>query len=228
MKSGELRSGRWTAAELATLRRLYPDVQTAEIARRLKRKTWSVYQRAYHLGLKKSPEYLASLPACRLRPGSGVGSASRFYKGQVPPNKGLRRPGWGPGRMKETQFKKGRAPHEASNYLPIGSERLTEDGYLERKVTDDPSVYPARRWVAVHRLVWEEARGPVPAGCVVVFKSADKLNTAIGNLECITRRELMSRNTVHNLPKPVVHAIQMLGALKRQIRRKETVHVAHD
>jgi hypothetical protein len=51
------------------------------------------------------------------------------------------------------QFKKGCMSGAAQhNYVPTGLERLSKDGYLERKVTDDHPV-PARRWVGVHRPV---------------------------------------------------------------------------
>lgn len=36
-------------------------------------------------------------------------------------------------RMQSTQFRKGRAPEESRNYLPIGSLRLTKNGWLEEK-----------------------------------------------------------------------------------------------
>lgn len=147
-----------------------------------------------------------------------------FPKGHVPANKGLRRPGWHRGRMQETQFKAGRPAEEARNYRPVGSLRLSKDGYLERKVTDDPSIVPARRWVGVHRLVWEEAHGPIPVGHVVVFRdgryTAEESAITVDALELITRVELMRRNSYHNrYPKEVGLAIQLRGALIRKINR---------
>src|SRR3954468_22797336 len=97
----------WTAQDDAQMRELYPHLSTADVARRINRTVPSVYARADKLDLAKSAEYLASPAACRLRRGDNVGAEFRFKKGQTPQNKGLRRPGWGPGRMKETQFKKG-------------------------------------------------------------------------------------------------------------------------
>jgi hypothetical protein len=69
--------------------------------------------------------------------------------------------------------------------------------------------------------VWEAANGPLPAGHAIAFKNGDKTDIRLENLECIARRELMARNTVHNLPKPLAQAIQLLGALNRQINTKE-------
>jgi len=55
---------------------------------------------------------------------------------------------------------------------------------------------------------------------VVIFRNADHADIRLENLELITRRELMLRNSVHNLPKPLAQAVQLLGALNRQIRRR--------
>lgn len=61
-----------------------------------------------------------------------------------------------------------------------------------------------------------------PIGHALVFRDGNKANLDINNLELITRRELMARNTVHRLPKDVALAVQMLGALRRQINNRET------
>lgn len=201
------------------LRELYPDTPTAHVARRLRRTVAATYGRADKLGLNKSAEYLASPAACRLRRGDNPGVAFRFPKGHVPANKGLRRPGWGPGRMKETQFKKGvRRGVAVRLYKPIGTERISKDGYLERKVNDGLPLQA--RWRAVHLVVWEAAHGPLPRGHAIAFKNGDKRDIRLDNLECITRAELMARNTVHNLPKPLAQTVQLLGALRRKINRK--------
>jgi hypothetical protein len=192
----------WNPEDDELLRLRYPHEPTAELARELRRSATSVYARADKLGLSKSAEYLAGPHACRLRRGDNVGAPTRFKKGQVPANKGLRRPGWGPGRMKETQFRKGERQGVAVRlYQPIGTERISKDGYLERKVNDDLPLQA--RWRAVHLLVWEAANGPLPKGYAICFKNRDKADIRLDNLECITRRELMQRNTVHNYPKPL-------------------------
>ena len=217
----------WSAAELARLRRLYPNHPTADIATKLGRAVSAVYQRAQILGLHKSPKYLASPAACRLRRGDNVGSAHRFPKGHVPANKGLRRPGWHRGRMRETQFKKGQRP---ANWMPLGAHRINCDGYLERKVTT--AGRGAQRWKAVHRIVWEEAHGPVPAGHAICFKAGRRSTVleeiTLDALELVHGRELMSRNTVHNLPKPLAQLVQLRGALNRKINARDRANEKQD
>ncbi len=216
----------YTSAEDEAIRLNFPHFPTFLVAHVIGRTASSVTQRAARLGLKKAPDFyskpLAALWDAREHPNTIAG---RFKPGQVPPNKGTRRPGWAPGRMASTQFKKGSMNGAAQhNYVPVGSLRIDgKDGYLERKITDDHPV-PARRWVAVHRLVWEAAHGPIPAGHVVGFKAGMKTNVeaeiTLDRLEMISRRELMLRNTIHNYPEEIVRAVQMRGALNRVINQR--------
>jgi hypothetical protein len=173
----------------------YPHEPTSRVARDLRRSAAAVSSRALQLGLAKSPEYLASPEACRP-------------------------PGWAPGRMAETQFKPGERRGVAVRlYKPIGHERLSKEGYLQRKIHD--GLPRQSRWRAVHLLVWEAANGPLPQGHVVAFRNGDKRDIRLENLECIPRRELMRRNTIHRLPQPLAETIQLLGALNRQIRQRQ-------
>lgn len=209
----------WSEADDALLRQRYPHEPTQALAVALRRSVRSVYARAALLGLAKSAEYLASPAAGRTNGRQGIGT--RFPKGNVPANKGLRRPGWAPGRMRETQFRKGERRGVAVKlWKPIGTERINKDGYLERKINNDLPLQ--RRWRAVHLIVWEAANGPVPRGHAVVFKNGDKTDIRLDNLELVTRRELMARNTVHNYPKELASAIQLLGALNRQINKGDS------
>jgi hypothetical protein len=202
MRNDRYRAGKrlWNAEDVALVVARYPHEKTSAVARRLRRSETAVYARARLLGLNKSAEYLASADACRLRRGDNVGKAFRFEKGHVPFNKGLRRPGYAPGRMRETQFKPGTRNGVAVRlYKPIGTERISKDGYLERKVNDGLPLQ--RRWRAVHVLLWEATNGPVPKGHAIAFRNGDKRDIRLENLECISRRDLMARNTVHNLPE---------------------------
>ena len=205
----------WTPNEVGRLIRLYADTPTAELASLLGHPLWSVYGKARSLGLSKSPDFIESAASGRLRRGGDKGKETRFPKGHVPANKGLRRPGFSPGRMRETQFKEGRKPH---TWRPIGTERLY-GGYLQRKVTD--TGYPPRDWQPVHRLIWEDANGPIPSGHVVIFKDGNRSNVALSNLELVSRAELGRKNVMWNrYPRELAETIQLAGALKHKINRR--------
>lgn len=212
------RAGRrlWEASDDALLRAIYPDTPNAAIAKQLRRSVHGIYGRAEKLGLHKSEAYLASPHACRLRRGDHVGRKFWYPKGHVPANKGARRPGWGPGRMKETQFRKG----ESRNKMPIGSTRLDADGYLLRKVSDVPHVLQNVNWKPEHRLLWIAAHGPIPDGHKLRFRDGDRTHVHLDNLELVSDAAMMKRNSVHNLPPELDKTIQLLGALNRQIRRR--------
>lgn len=154
MKRRRLRQRRWSRADLARLRRFYPNLPARKLKCLFNRTASSLYGTAKKLGLSKSAEYLASPEACRLRRGDQVGAPYRFPPGHVPANKGLRRPGWFAGRMRETQFKKGHRNenHPTRAWKPIGTERVNCYGYLERKVTEEGR--GGQRWKAVHILLW--------------------------------------------------------------------------
>lgn len=214
----------WTAAETHLLTTLYPDTPTKDIAKQLSRTDRQIYSKASALGIKKSEAYLASPHACRLLRGDNVGVNTRFKPGVKPWNKGKPHPSRG--RSAETQFKKGEMTGAAQhNYVPIGSTRITKYGSLERKTTDDPDMYPARRWRPVAHLVWEAANGPIPDKHVVRFKpgahTTIESEITIDRLECISLAENMRRNTMHRYPKEIVDAIRSRGVLNRRINHVE-------
>lgn len=216
----------WTDAELDTVRRCYSDTPTKDLARILGRKPGMIYQAADKLGIRKSAAYLASPAACRLRRGDEVGKAHRFKPGQTPPNKGLRRPGWAPGRMGDTQFRRGeRSGIAATNWKPIGTILTDSEGFLRIKVREAVHGKEAtgfgntKVWPLLNRYVWEQHHGPIPPSHAVVFKDGNRANCDITNLECISRRDLMLRNTSQRWGKEVFELIQLRGALNRKIRR---------
>ena len=211
----------WSSSEIETLRRDYPDVDTADLCLRLNRSVSSIYGQAHLLGLRKSNSYLRV--HCRIQHGQRIGRAGEFPKGHIPANKGLRRPGWSPGRMRETQFKKGQRPH---TWKPIGSERLC-DGYLQRKVTD--TGYPPRDWQPVHVLLWIEHYGPIPRGYAVKFIDGDRRNVVIENLCLVSRADLARLNVMWNrYPRELAEAIQLRGVLRRRLNKRRTVHEEQD
>lgn len=207
---------KWTDAETRTLCDRYADTPTHEIAAALGMNLTQCYRKAHALGLKKSAAFLSSEYAGRLT-GSNRGTSTRFQPGSTPWNKGTNFVAGG--RSAETRFAKGERHGVAAEiYQPIGAERISKDGYLQRKVNDDRPIH--RRWQAVHALVWQEANGPIPAGHAVVFRDGDKTHIALDNLELVSRSELMRRNTLHRFPKDVALLIQLRGALVRKINNR--------
>lgn len=127
----------------------------------------------------------------------------RFQKGIIPWNKGMKGLDIG---GKETQFKKGRNPH---NYKPLGSERVA-DGYVLIKTSEKTnhiilrignnsiSITEERRghnqWREKHVLIWEAANGPRPAGHAIIFGDGDKRNFELDNLILVSRAQLSVLN----------------------------------
>jgi len=208
----------WSAEDDALLRELYPDTPTVKVARRLRRSLSATYGRAQALGLAKSAAFRASPASGRTNGRQGIGT--RFRKGNTPHNKGKAYPvaATNPN-CRRTQFKKGERQGVAVKlWKPIGTERVSKDGYLERKVNDDLPLQ--RRWRAVHLIMWEAANGPLPKGHAVTFVNGDKTDIRLDNLKLIPRGELMKRNSMHNLPAPLPHMYQLIGAVNRKINRR--------
>jgi HNH endonuclease len=216
---------RWAPAEDALLRQLYPSTPGKDLAQRFGCKLHQLYQRAFRLGLEKSEEYKERMNAENGRNLTLSGKSHRFKPGQVPSNKGLRRPGWFAGRMKETQFKKGhRAGAAQAKWVPVGTVTMRV-GYLVRKIADEPESIAGKgalstNWEYVHIRTWEDAHGPVPPGHAVCFKDGNTQNTALSNLELLSRADLMRRNTIHRLPPQLKEVIILKGAIKRHINRR--------
>lgn len=80
-----------------------------------------VFAKAMHQGVRKRASKTLACRPCSSK------------NGQTAWNKGIKgSAGLHPDSC-TTQFRKGRAPEESRNYLPIGSQRLTKNGWLEEK-----------------------------------------------------------------------------------------------
>lgn len=219
----------WTREDLAALAELYPNLPSKEVAAKLNRSLSATYGAAKKHGLKKSQAFLNSDAAYRIPKGQTIpGSEShQFKKGQIPFNKGLRRPGWSPGRMKETQFRKGqRTGQAARNWVPIGTIHPDSEGYLRIKVREavhgkEVTGYGnVKVWPLYNRYLWELHKGPIPPKHLVVFKDRDRSRCVIENLELMSMADNARRNQMwQTLPRELAQVIQLNGALKRKLRR---------
>lgn len=189
----------WTADEDKRLAELYGSTTARKIGEQLNRSRSAIKNRVNILGLTKS---------------SNTGG---FKKGNLPWNKGTSYVAGG--RSAETRFKPGTRQGKAADlYRPIGTERISKDGYLERKINDDMPFQ--KRWRAVHILNWEAENGPLPKGYALRFKDGDKVNVGTDNLELISRADLMRKNTIHQYPKEIAQLVQLRGAITRQINKQ--------
>lgn len=195
---------RWSDSDIALLEQLYADTLTRDIAARLDRPLASVYGKADLLGLKKSQAFLDSPMSGRLE--GERGTSTRFQPGGTSWNKGVQFVAGG--RSAETRFGKGNQPH---NHVPVGTEVMGTDGYLKIKVAEP------NQWEWTHRRNWVAAHGPIAKGLALVFKDRNRMNCDVGNLELLTRSELMLRNTIHRYPPELKATIRQLNKLTRAI-----------
>jgi hypothetical protein len=128
-------------------------------------------------GFNLSVNSLRSL--CK-RIGVHNGFTGHFPKGHVPQNKGVRGVYY-PG-CEKGWFKKGNVPWD---YMPVGSERVTTDGYVEVKVSDT-AMPVQRRWKGKHKILWEKKHGKIPKGHCLIFLDGNKQNVTLDNLMMVS------------------------------------------
>lgn len=204
-------SKRYTEKEDSIIREMFADFTFNQIGEKLNRSFGSVASRARKLGLEHSPEKKRERMMKGIRKGWENSKKTRFRKGQISHNKGMKMTPEQRKKFEHTFFKKGQIPH---NHVPVGSTITTNDGYLKIK-TAEPN-----KWQFLHRYNWEKENSHVPTGMIVVFKDNNKLNCDPPNLELITRSENMSRNTIHNYPEEIVAATMAMGRLTREINKQ--------
>lgn len=148
-----------------------------------------------------------------------TGRSGCFEKGRPSYNKGkkgLRFPG-----SEKGWFQKGHLP---KNYRPVGSERISKDGYVEVKVADP------KTWKFKHRVIWEQVNGPVPKGCCLIFLDGNKQNITLDNLMLVNRNTevRMNQNELFfedaELTKAGVHIAMLINATGNMRRRKKAAN----
>lgn len=159
-----------------------------------------------------------------------TGRTGRMEKGNVPHNKGKPCPEGRGGRhpnARKTQFKRGsRSGVAVKLYKPVGTERISKDGYIERKINDGKPEY--KRWRMVQLIRWEEINGPVPDGYCLKCLDGNRQNTDPSNWEAIPRgvavRLVRGRSgrgfDYDHAPTEVRPAIMALAKLKHAAQTK--------
>lgn len=196
--------------EVRRLKAFYPYLKTCDIAMVMRRPACSIYNKAHSLGVFKATEFDRHYLT------GEEGKEFRFSKGHDPWNKGVK--GLHFKGSEKGQFKKG---HKPQTWVPVGTQVITDDGYLKIKISDDRTVPSRFNWKMAHVIEWENLHGPIPKGHIVVFRNGNRRDIRIENLEMITLAENMKRNTLHNLPPELKKVVYMKGALNRTISRLE-------
>lgn len=160
----------------------------------------NMFNAHFGLNLKKS-----QIRAFKKNHKLSSGLDGKFKPGHVPANKGRKGvDGWEP-----TQFKKG---HKPWNYMPIGSERVNGDGYVDIKIQDGKK---QKNWKGKHIILWEKEYGPVPKGYAVIFGDGNKRNFEINNLISVSRKQLITLNKMGliqkdaDLTRSAIHVVNL-------------------
>lgn len=210
----------WTEELINQLIELYPNMLNRDIAKEMGIKESSVVNKSCMLGLKKCKEFLREVSRENANNPNHGGRKTRFKKGMIPANKGMKQEEFMSKEALERsikgRFKKGRLPH---NTKPLHSERVTKDGYVEIKIFDEAK--NKHRYVLKHRYIWEKHNGKIKRGELIVFRDGDSSNLNIENLEKITLKENMNRNTIHNYPSEVKETIRLKSKIVKLIKEKK-------
>ena len=210
----DMKKKKWTQQEEETLIRLYedPKVFAKDIATMLGRTLQQVYNKAMAMGLKAPTERLRIAGKIGMQHPRSI--ATRFHKGQIPPNKGKKVSPEIYEKMSPTMYKKG---HISENKREVGAERVNVYGYIEIKVAE-PNV-----WRLKHRIVWEQHNGAIPPGYNVQFKNHNTQDCRIDNLYLISKAEQMrnENSLIAKYPKELQDVIRLKGVVNRQIHKHQ-------
>ena len=191
---------------------LYPHHSTKYIAELLGVSISKVYNTAWCNKVKKSAEYMLTPESGRIIEPS---VANQFKPGHTPHNKGKQISAEIYEKVAPTMFKKGNKPH---NTKPNGTINLRADKtgrfYQYIKIKDC-------HWELLQRHVWTQANGEIPAGSVVIFLDGNYLNCELNNLQVISRRENMARNTIQRYPAELQEVMKLTCKLKRKTNGKQ-------
>lgn len=144
------------------------------------------------------------------------GVDTKFEKGHVPLNKGVKMSPEHYEKAKATMFKKG---HPTHNIVPVGTEVVRQDGYHAVKVANP------NEWRMKHYVAWEAVNGPVPEKKVLIFLDGDKSNCTIENLALVSRRELLDltqqnlRSENPEATKAGVKVVRLMGKVRELEKR---------
>lgn len=191
---------------------LYPYIPAQVLGDYLGLTVSQVYNRTYKRGIKKDPKVKQQM-AKRLF--LKAGNQTRFKKGSKSWNEGKKCPNLLLTNAAKTMFKPGNKPHNTKedNAMSIRTDTSGRKYYYS-KLADS-------KWVLTHRLIWEQAHGPIPAKHIVRFIDGNTMNLQLSNLECIPMGENATRNTIHRFPDDLKKVIRLKAKLNKHIKNKQ-------
>ncbi|HBB28619.1 MAG TPA: HNH endonuclease [Clostridiales bacterium] len=157
---------------------------------------------------------ISQIKAYKNRHKLNSGLNGRFKPGSIPPNKGVK--GVHVKGTEKTWFKKGSKP---PNWVPIGSERITKDGYIQIKIQEGKFQH---NWRGKHILIWEEHNGQLPKGHAILFGDGDKRNFSPDNLILVSRAQLarLNQNNLIQKDADLTRTALIIVDLKDKISEK--------
>ena len=202
----------WTPEKVAWFRAFVPGHSVSEIS-------------AEHARVYGEPLGETQVKNAKVRFGVRSGTVGgRYEKGAVPFNKGKT---WdefgtpeGHERSRATCFKKGQLAGIARERLkPVGYERVDPDGYVWVKVKDTSQETLNDNFRPKHHVVYEQAHGPIPDGCNVVFADRDRRNFDPDNLVAVPRElwSVISRRKLAYHDAESLRACMAVAALDKAV-----------
>lgn len=193
----------WTEAEIDFLREVYPKNGRKESTRLFNE----------HFGLNVTQNALKhTVQRYKIK----APTDGRYIKGNVPMNKGIPMSAEQYAKCKPTMFSKGHVP---GNKKPLGSERISRDGYIEVKIAEP------NKWELLQVLVMQTLMGRrLEKGVEMVrFLDGNPLNCNPYNLvltnRCVNAR-INQRSIKPTTPESMKAVIQV-ETIKCLIRDKE-------
>lgn len=183
---------KFTPEEDKVIRDNYLKMPIAMLEKNMGRPKGSVRQRLVILGLKV-PAHLVKkfVNGSRLKRGNESPTKGKKMEDYLSPEKVAR--------VRGAQFKTGNLPY---NTLHDGCLSIRKDS---RGVYYEHIRIGLGKWIHHHRYLWEQANGPIPKGMVVSFIDGNQQNCELDNLELLSRKDMMLRNSaVIWMPKSYV------------------------
>ncbi len=199
---------KYTAEEDQFLKDNYLLIPVKRMSRMLGRCEAGARQRMQRLGIVVPPEVIERNKR-----------ESWIKQGANPPNKGKK--------LHEFVSPEGIERSSATRFKPGNIPPNTKADYVITTRPDKRGVpyqfirVSLAKWMPLHRYNWQTVNGPIAPKMKLIFKDGDTMNCDVSNLELMTYADLMRRNSVHNLPKPLAEIVQLRGAIQRQINKHQ-------